>query len=488
MSQSKQVASRKQEQMTLDLPGLSKVVAKFDGGAVCSDGGLLLLRKADACLGLAELASYAISDERRPEYVQHTVVDMLRQRIYGIAAGYEDCNDAGQLRVDAMHKLALGRDLVGGLALASQPSLSRFENNIDATSNAALQKLLVHLFVKQSRKAPKVLRLAMDTTCDETYGSQQMTFYNGYYRAFCYAPLFIFTECGFPLCALLRPGNPNPIDDAKRMLKKVLHELRLSWPQTRIELTADAAFASSEMFDFLEAEGVTYFIAAAGHAGYTYHAEKTVFQCKKEFDEFGHPSPEVKRHSLAVNQQERKANWRMIEEKKRFASKAEGRVQELFEEHYGVKKFIEFQYRAREWSRDRRIICRAQVDQKGPDTRFVVTNATRMTARKIYQDKYCSRAQCENWIKDLKVYLKSGRTSCQEFEANQFRLMLHTFAYILMYFIKKRAQLREMTLETFRRQLLKIGVLVEQKCREVRLHLASEFAWRDQFQVAWANT
>ncbi|MBL0185926.1 MAG: transposase [Candidatus Obscuribacter sp.] len=178
----------------------------------------------------------------------------------------------------------------------------------------------------------------------------------------------------------------------------------------------------------------------------------------------------------------------MIEEKKRFASKAEGRVQELFEEHYGVKKFIEFQYRAREWSRDRRIICRAQVDQKGPDTRFVVTNATRMTARKIYRDKYCSRAQCENWIKDLKVYLKSGRTSCQEFEANQFRLMLHTFAYILMYFIKKRARLREMTLETFRLQLLKIGVLVEQNCREVRLHLASEFAWRDQFQVAWANT
>ncbi|MBL0186148.1 MAG: transposase [Candidatus Obscuribacter sp.] len=176
MSQSKQVASRKQEQMTLDLPGLSKVVAKFDGGAVCSDGGLLLLRKADACLGLVELASYAISDERRPEYVQHTVVDMLRQRIYGIAAGYEDCNDAGQLRVDSMHKLALGKDLVDGQALASQPSLSRFENNIDVTSNAALQKLLVHLFVKQTRKAPKVIRLAMDTTCDETYGSQQMTF------------------------------------------------------------------------------------------------------------------------------------------------------------------------------------------------------------------------------------------------------------------------------------------------------------------------
>lgn len=488
MTQSKQVVSGSQGQMRLDVPGLKSIVAKFDGGAVCSDGGLLLLRKADARLGLTELASFAIGDNRRPEYIRHSIGDMLKQRIYGIAAGYEDCNDAGQLRFDAMHKLAVGRELAQGLPLASQPSLSRFENLVDATTNAALQRLLVHLFVKQTKKPPKVLRLAMDTTCDETYGTQQLSFYNGYYETVCYAPLFIFTECGFPLCALLRPGNPSPLEDARRMLKSVIHELRLSWPNVRIELTADAAFAGSEMFDFLEDTGVQYFISAAGHAGYAYHAEKLVFECKKEFDEFGDPSPALKKYAAMVNKGDRAIAWRMMEEKKRFASKAEGRVQELHEETLGVRKYSEFRYKAREWRSYRRVVFKAEVNRKGPDTRFVVTNATSMTARKIYEDKYCRRAQCENWIKDLKVYLKSGRTSCQEFDANQFRLLLHTFAYILIYVIRKQAQLRAMTIDTFRLQLLKVGVLVKETAREVTLHLASEFVWRDQFYAAWLNT
>lgn len=488
MSKSKQVISGSQGQMQLDVPGLKRVVAKFDGGAVCSDGGLLLLRKADLRLGLTELASFAVGDKRRPEYVQHSVGNMLKQRIYGIAAGYEDCNDAGQLRHDAMHKLAVGRELAYGLPLASQPSLSRFENYVDSTTNAALQRLLVHLFVKQTKKPPKVLRLAMDTTCDETYGTQQLSFYNGYYEAFCYAPLFIFTDCGFPLCALLRPGNPNPIGDAKRMLRKVIHELRLSWPNVRIELTADAAFASSEMFDFLEDEGVQYFISAAGHAGYAYHAEKLVVKCKQEFDEFGYQSPALKKYAAMVNPGDRKAAWRMMEERKRFASKSEGRVQELHEEHLSVRKYGEFGYKAREWRSERRIVFKAEVNRMGPDTRFVVTNANSMTARKIYEEKYCRRAQCENWIKDLKVYLKSGRTSCQEFEANQFRLLLHTFAYVLIWVIRKQAQLRAMTIDTFRLQLLKVGVLVKETAREVTLHLASEFVWRDQFCAAWLNT
>lgn len=488
MTQSKQVISGSQGQMLLDVPGLKRIVAKFDGGAVCSDGGLLLLRKADLRLGLTDLACFAVGDKRRPEYVQHTIGDMLKQRIYGIAAGYEDCNDAAQLRFDAMHKLAVGRELANGLPLASQPSLSRFENLVDATTNAALQRLLVHLFVKQTRKPPKVLRLAMDTTCDETYGTQQLSFYNGYYETFCYAPLFIFTDSGFPLCALLRPGNPNPIDDAKRMLKSVIRELRLSWPNVRIELTADAAFASSEMFDFLEDSGVTYFVAAAGHAGYAYHAEKLVLECKKQFDEFGCPSPALKKYATMVNPGERKAAWRMMEERKRFASKSEGRVQEMHEDQMGVRKYGEFGYKAREWRSERRVVFKAEVNRMGPDTRFVVTNARSMTARKIYEDKYCRRAQCENWIKDLKVYLKSGRTSCQEFEANQFRLLLHTFAYILIWVIRKQAQLRSMTIDTFRLQLLKIGVLVKENTREVMLHLASEYVWRDQFFAAWLNT
>lgn len=483
MNKSKTNSGDKQGQMTLDLPNLKPVEQDFDGGQVCSDGGLLLLRKADERLDLATLASFAIADKRRPDAVKHTTVDLIRQRVYGIAAGYEDCNDAAKLRTDTMHQLALGK----AESLASQPSLSRFENLADSATNAALQKLLVHLFVKRHKKAPKVLRLAMDTTCDEAYGQQQMIEFNGYYETYCYAPLFIFTEDGYPLCALLRPGNPNPINDAIRMIKQIVREIRLSWPDVRIELTADAAFAGSEMFNFLEDLGLVYFIAAASHSGLSYHAQNLVFQCKKEFDEFGFESPELKKYATLTNPADRHRAWKRREETRRFATKQEGRMQELFEAELHVKKYGEFQYGAREWRSERRFIFRVDYTMQGPDTRFVVTNYQGSTAKKIYEDRYCPRCQCENWIKDLKLYLHSGRTSCQEFEANQFRVFLHTFAYILIWEIRKRARLRAMTVETFRLQLLKVGVLVKENARRFRLHLASEFPWQDQFRIAWQN-
>lgn len=336
-------------------------------------------------------------------------------------------------------------------------------------------------------KAPKVLRLAMDTTCDETYGKQQLISFNGYYGTFCFAPLFIFTEDGFPVCSLLRSGAPNPIDDAIRMLKKLLHEIRLVWPRVRIELTADAAFASSEMFDFLEDSKVTYFIAAAGHAGLSYHAQDLVFKCKKEFEEFGFESPELKKYGLLTNPKERTRAWRRREELIRSNTKDEGRMQEFFEGDLHIRKYTEFKYQAREWRSERRFVARVDYTMVGPDTRFVVTNYAGGYPKKIYEKRYCPRAQCENWIKDLKRYLVSGRTSCQEFEANQFRLFLHVFAYILIWEVRKRARMPAMTVETFRLQVLKIGVLVKETSRKVSLHLASGFPWQTQFQTAWLN-
>jgi hypothetical protein len=485
MSKSKTNSADKQGQMTLDLPNLKTIEQDFDGGQVCSDGGLLILRKADQRLDLTELASFTIRDKRRPEYIEHSIQDLFRQRIYGIAAGYEDCNDATMVRHDAMHKLAVGKDLAWSVNLASQPTLSRFEYMADATTNAALQKLLVHLYIKRFRKAPKVLRLAMDTTCDEAYGEQQMIDFNGYYGTLCYAPLFIFTEDGFPLCALLRPGSPNPIDDAIRMLRQVIKEIRLSWPSVRIEVSADAAFGSSEMFDFLEDSGLTYFFAVAGHSGLAYHAQELVFRCKREFEEFGFQSPELKKYGALVDPKDRLAAWRRREEKIRYSTKDEGRAQELFEGDLHIRKFSEFRYQSREWRSDRRFIFRVDYTMTGPDTRFVVTNYKGGNAKTLYENRYCPRSQCENWIKDLKLYLSSGRTSCQEFDANQFRLLLHTLAYILIWETRKAARLPAMTVETFRLQVLKIGVLVQESASKIRLRLASQFPWQEQFRVAW---
>lgn len=484
MSQCKRVQAKEQAQMSLDLGLGKKIEANFDGGSVCSDGGLLLLRKTDDRLGLSELAALCVRDRRRPDLVLHNNQDLFRQRIYAIAAGYEDCNDATHLREDALHKLAIGK-LPTGRDLASQPTLSRFETNADSVSNAALQKLLVHLFVRSQKKAPKVVRLAMDTTCDEVYGYQQMSFFNGYYGTYCYAPLFIFTEDGFPLCALLRPGNPHPGEDALRMLKKVMAELKLAWPSVRFELTADAAFASPEIFQFCEQNGVTYFIAAIGHAGLAYHAEELVKKCKSEFDGFGFSSPELKKYLELVKPAERRRAWRQREERIRYSSKDQGRMQEHFQDDLHVRKYAEFQYQSREWTISRRFIFRCDYTEQGPDVRYVVTNARGGKPRQLYDEKYCQRSQCENWIKDLKTYLKCDRTSCQEFEANQFRLLLHTFAYILMWNVRKRAQLPPMTMATFQIQFLKIGTLVRETARNVSLHLASGCPRQEEFVRAW---
>lgn len=480
----KSIRKQKQGQMRLDLPNLKPIVQEFDGGRICSDGGLLLLRKADESLGLLEMASFALADKRRPDAVKHKAIDLLRQRVFGIAAGYEDCNDASQLRHDAMHQLALGKETT----LASQPSLSRFENFADRVTNNALQKLLIHAYIKRTEKAPKVLNLSMDTTCDKAYGRQQMIEFNGFYGAYCYAPLYIFTKDGFPLCSLLRSGAPNPIEDAIRMIKQLVHEIRLSWPRTRIELSADAGFAGSEIFDVLEDLGITYFIAAASHSGFAYHAEELVLKCKSEFDEFGFQSPDLKKYGELANLKDKLKALKRKEETMRHSTKEEGRMQEMFEAELHIRKYCEFRYRAREWRCERRVICRVDYDMTGPDTRFVITNHRGSYAKKIYEDRYCPRAQCENWIKDLKLYLSSGRTSCQEFEANQFRLFMHVFAYILTWEVRKVAKVKAMTIESFRLQFLKIGVLVKKTSKQFSLHLASEFAWREQFRIAWLKT
>lgn len=481
----------KKDELQLMMPFDKMVTAKFDGGYVCSDGGLLVLRKADERLGLSRTVAKCMHDERRPDLVTHTFENMLRQRIYAIAAGYEDCNDASSLRLDAMHRLAVGFEPSSDHMLASQPTLSRFEGNASKVSNELMQRSLTYLYSKLLKKKPKRICLSMDTTCDVVYGYQQLSCFNGYYGESCYAPLFIFTDDGFPLRALLRPGSPNPAEDALRVLKELVKELRGYFPGVKLELKADAAFANPELLTFLEQNGITYYIGAIGHAGLAYHAEELIAQCKKEFDSFREQSPELKKYSALAMQNDKYARRaeerrkRQKEERIRYSSKEEGRMQEHFEDEFRIRRFAQFHYQSREWAEARRFIVRVEYTKHGPDARFIVTNATGSQARKIYEDKYCRRAQCENWIKDLKTYLKCDRTSCQEFQHNQFRLLLHTFAYILIWETRTRAKLPAMTVETFRLHLLKVGVLIKENARHITLSLPTHFVWKDQLRLAW---
>jgi len=482
--------STEQGQMSLDL-GLGKVIeANFDGGRISSDGGILLLRKADDSLELLETAAFCLEETRRADLVRHQRLDMLRQRVYGIAHLYEDCNDAQFLRSDDMHKLAVGR-LPSEADLASQPTLSRFENCVDDVSLKALQQVLVHAYVRMRKataplRCQKVVRLQMDTTCDPTHGYQQMTFYSGFYETDCYVPLFIFTDDGFPLSALLRAGNAAPGDGALRMLKMVVEELRLAWPGVRIELTADAAFGLPEIYNWCEDNSVTYYIAIKANAGLDYHTKELVVRCKELYD-LGNPKPSGDLKHGHLNPQERYRQWRQHEERKRYGSKDEGRMQQHFEEdRWLVRCFHSFMYDAREWRYKRRIIARIQFDALGPDVRYVVTNSRKGTPQVVYE-KYCLRARCENWIKDLKNYLLSGRTSCQEFNANQFRVLLHAFAYALIWKVKKAAGLEHATVESVRLKLFKIGVQVRENSRAVRLQLASQHPYQCEFVRAWSK-
>jgi hypothetical protein len=422
--------------MLLDLGVGKKILAAFDGGRVCSDGGLLLLRKADDRLELTELAALCIGDKRRPDLVLHTVQDLLRQRIYSIAAGYEDCNDASRLNSDAMHLLSAGYLPDSGHRLSSQSSLSRFENSLDDVSINSLQELLVHTWIrklKQKWKRPKRIRLSMDVTCDPVHGYQQLTFYNGYYETACYTPLFLFTDDGFPLAAELRAGNASPSEGCVRNLKRVVSAVRREFGFVPIEFTADAGFAVPELYEYCEQNQIIYFIAAAGHSGFQYHSEELVIRCRNEFESLAGSALELKKYGEVQDKKLRDLRWRQGQERLRFSSKEEGRMQEHFEEELKIRRFGEFQYGAREWSRERRVIYRVEFTTTGPDVRYVVTNATSGKPRELYEDRYCRRAQCENWIKDLKNHLKCDRTSCQEWRANQFRLFLHVFAYMLMW-------------------------------------------------------
>lgn len=490
MPHSKTAGSEKHEQMLLDLRVGKLVELSFDGGRVCSDGGLLLLRKADDRLELTKVASYCIGDKRRADLVSHTVQDMLRQRVYAIAAGYEDCNDAARLNSDGMHLLAAGYLPDSGHRLSSQPTLSRFENSLDETAIKAMHGLLIHTWIrkkKKKNKAPKRVRLSMDTTCDPVHGFQQLTFYNGFYGTACYTPLFVFTEDGFPLAAELRAGNASPGEGSVRILKRIVAELRLAFPRISIELTADAGFAAPELYEFCERNNVVYFIAAAGHSGFQYHSEDLVVRCRNEYESLAGSALALKKYGEVADKKARKLAWKQREERLRFSSKEEGRMQEHHERELRIRRFGEFSYASREWSRERRVITRVEFTSTGPDVRYVVTNATSGKPRELYEVRYCRRCQCENWIKDLKNYLKCDRTSCQEWRANQFRLFLHVMAYVLMWEIRNAAKTPFTTVETIRTQFIKIGVLVKETAKRVSLKMASHHPWRDEFNLVWRS-
>ena len=434
-------------QVTFKFEGLGKpVVARFDTPHASSDGGAVLLKGIDTQLGLTRRLAACLDDARQPGKVRHQGIEVVRQRVFGIACGYADCNDAARLADDAIHKLLADRDPIAGPALASQPTLSRFENAVGARALIAMGRLLADTVIEHHRRrlkgrATRII-IDVDPTDDPTHGQQEFTFFNGHYDTSCYLPVVATVTFNaeaeqYAVAAVLRPGNAPAKLGAIGLLRRLFKTLRAAFPSAVLRVRLDGGFASNPLFKFLEAAGVEYVVGMASNA----RLEKRV---------------------------------QRLMGKARMRSKATGRTAHL----YG-----ETRYAAKQWSRKRRIVMKAEVvrhpgrDPKN-NPRFVVTNLP--DAPQAVYEFYCQRGDMENRLKELHHGVEMDRTSCSRFLANQFRVLLALAAYLLFQELRRRARgtgCADAQVTTLRERLIKLAVWVDRSVRRIVLHLPSTFPW-----------
>ena len=428
------------------------LIATFDQPHASSDGGAILLKAADRQLGLLAALTATVPDARASARVTHGVGDLLAQRVFAIACGHPDGNDADRLADDPIHKLLLGRDPIDGGRLASQPTVSRFEHTAAPRMLLAMSHALADTVIARHRRRRRGVRLItidLDVTDDQTHGGQQLTFFNGFYDHWCYLPLvatltFDDEARQYLVAAILRPGNAAGTAGAVSVLHRLLPKLWRAFPAARLRVRLDAGYATPEIFAHLEAAGVEYVVAMAGNAVLARHAE---------------PSMAPLRRVVATT-------------------------------HDTATTYAEVAYQARSWAAPRRTIIKAEVvwhDGREPrdNPRFVITNL-RQTSEWIYTHVYCARGDSENRFKELKLALAFGRTSCTSFWANQLRVTLSAAAFVLCQELQLRADrtaLRGAQVPRLRQALITIGVHVVRSVRRIVLHFPRSHPEAD----AWAR-
>lgn len=417
--------------LRFDTPVGLPLEAAFDAGRLTSDGGLPWLAAADQALGVCDALAACVPEWRRGP-VRHSLATLVRQRVFQIACGYEDQDDADTLRTDPLLKLVCGRRPTSGPALASQPSLSRLENAVDRHAVEALATALVELYVRERGRAgaPAHLVLDLDGTDDPAHGQQEGVGYHGYYRQHMYHPLLVFDgQTGQLLTAVLRPGRCHGSRFAVLVLRRLLRRLRAAWPDATVELRADSGFAVPRVYAWCEANRVAYTIGLI-------------------------PNPALERLAAPLLAEARASSAAQGGAKVRLAGEAA--------------------YQAQPWPTPRRVVFKAEVLAKGPNTRFVVT--TRADDPLDVYDWYVDRGEPENWIKDLKNALRADRLSDHRFWANAFRLLLHAAAFWLLDTLRRwlaATEAARFQFDTLRLRLLKIGGRVRELHDRVRLSLAS---------------
>lgn len=419
--------------------GRRVVEGRFDGGSMTSDGGVMLLGQTDRKLGLLDAAARCIPDPRNPLLIKHAVRDMLRQRVYGLALGWEDLIDHGSLREDVAMQTAIGVER----EVASAPTLCRLENWADKRTAWRLHQVLVDQFIASFKQAPQELVLDFDATDNPLHGQQEGRFFHGYYDCYCYLPLYVF--CGQQLlCAYLRPSRIDGAKHAAAILKLLVTRLRQTWPQVKIVFRGDSGFCRQRILNYCERADVHYLVGLARNTRLEQMTEFVELAMKDAYEASG-----IKQRELG-----------------------------------------EFVYAAQSWARERRVITRLECGPQGTNPRYVVTNLTG-EPKALYDDMYCQRGEAENRIKEAQVGLFATRTSCRHFQSNQLRVLLAALGYVLIERLRALAlrgtALANAQVDTLRIKLLKVAAVVTRNTRRIRLFLASNWPSAEIFAHAMSE-
>jgi hypothetical protein len=445
-----------------------EVVAQFDGGDITTDAGGLLLREVDQRLHLTERLAACFRDYRLAHKIEHTVQQLIAQRVYGLALGYEDLNDHDQLRADPMIAVLTGkqepqgtdrrREQDAGKAGAGKSTLNRLElTPADADASArykkivyddgALDRLLVDIFLESYPSPPSRIVLDLDATDDPVHGNQEGRFFHGYYRDYCYLPLYIISG-EFVLCARLRSSNIDPSAGALEETEPIVAQIRSKWPEVEIILRGDGGFCRDPLMSWCEDNKVGYIFGLAKNQRLVKRIGKELHEAKVQFEQSGK----------------------------------------------AARVFGEFAYRTRKsWKQERRVIAKAEHLDKGANPRFVVTSlaAEQMEARCLYEDLYCARGEMENRIKEQQLALFADRTSTTLMRSNQLRLYFSTFAYLLMQGLRrlglKETEMAQAQCQTIRVKLLRIGAQIRVTVRKVWVSLAAGYPFAKIFTEAYRN-
>ncbi len=437
--------------------GRREIVARFDGGTISSDGGALLLRQTDKRLNLLPRLAECFLDGRRQDLVEHSIHEMLAQRIYGLALGYEDLNDHEQLRKDPLFGVLAGRADADPI-LAGKSTLNRLEGGAGTKDRykkitfwkEAIDELLVSIFLEAHTQAPEQIILDVDSTDLPLYGNQEGRFFHGYYDSYCYLPLYIF--CGeHVLCARLRESNHDAAFGSLAEVRRIVAQIRAAWPEVKIILRGDSGFCRNEMMSWCEDQGVDFVFGLARNQRLRRIIGAQMWEATQQWAQTGKPA----------------------------------------------RLFTEFQYQTKKtkkggWNHQRRVAAKAEHIEGKENPRFVVTSLRReeWTAQALYEELYCARGDMENRIKE-QFSLFADRVSAETMRANQMRLYLSTMAYILVSGLRRlglqATELAQAQVSTIRTKLLKIGAQIRVTVRKVWVSMASSYPWQDLYQQVWRN-